>query len=377
MVDLLLLIIKLLTMNVINKKYEIMEVEVMEMSGLSDVIKDILKLCEVKAGERTVLYTGQEYDKELLDEYTVALKSLGADFLRVIAPTWSRDGELVNVGGEPLACKLFEEAEMVFYVLPPNPYWGEGIPRVAPLHTPQFRTVVEKNPTLRWLQVGLPQPEINYRRLFPTRKMIKRSRAGSKVMGEAKEIRLTSKNGTDFTCNKEGGAGEYQIGIVTKDHTWDNYGCGNVSTNPIQNTAQGTIVVSPGDHWHHPNSPEALSIVREPIVLTFEDGLITKLEGGAEVRLIKRALEQSNNSSGLMRVAHIGWGTHEGGVWLDNRLFNVADWEGTYGSIMVHFGGYKGLGGSHFSGPTMIDTNLYLDGKPVIEDNQIVHPDCK
>ncbi len=346
------------------------------MSGLSDVIREILKLCEVESGEKVVLYTGQEYDRRLLDEYMVALKSIGADFLRVIAPVYSKKGKIVNAGGQPLACKLFEEAEMVVYALPPEPYWGEGIPRVAQLHTPQFRAVREKNPALRWLQVGLPHPEINYRRLFPSQEMIRRSRSGAKVMDQAEEILLTSENGTNFTCYKKNIPGEYQIGIVTKDHTWDNYGCGNVSSHPIQNTATGTIVVSPGDHWHHPNSPEALSIVREPIKIIFKDGQITSIEGGVEARLIKRALDQTNNESGI-GVAHIGWGTHEGGVWLEDRLFNVADWEGTYGSIMVHFGGYRGLGSSHFSGPTMMDTNFYLDGKPIIENNKIVHPDCK
>ena len=162
------------------------------MSGLSDIIKEILKLCEVETGEKVVLYTGQEYDKKLLDEYIVALKSLGADFLRVIAPVYSKDGKIVNAGGQILASKLFEEAEIVVYVLPPEPYWREGIPRVAQLHTPQFRTVREKNPTLRWLQVGLPQPEINYRRLFPSQEMMRRSRSGAKVMEQAKEILLSS-----------------------------------------------------------------------------------------------------------------------------------------------------------------------------------------
>ena len=348
--------------------------EVMEMSGLSDVIKDVMKLCEVKVGEKVVLYTGQEYDKELLDEYTVALKSLGADFLRVIAPAKFRESQ-TDVMSE-LACDLFEKAEIVFYVLPPNAYWGEGIPRVAQLHTPQFRSVKEKHPTLRWLQVGIPQPEINYRRLFPSQEMMERSKAGAKVMKQAKEIRLTSKNGTDFTCKKEDGDGKCQIGIVTKDHTWGNYGLGMVSTHPIQDSAQGTIVVASGDFWHHTDSPRELSIVREPIKLTFKDGLITNIEGGTEAKLVKRAFNRYGSES-IYRVAHIGWGTNEKAVWLDSRLFNIADYESMYGSIMIHFGGYQGLGGSHFSGPTLIDTNLYLDGKPVIDDNQIVHPDCK
>jgi hypothetical protein len=94
------------------------------MAGLAEVIVRILELCEVKAGEKVVLYTGQEYDSDLLDEYTAALKSMDADFLRVIAAVRERDGKLVNPGAEPLACDLFRSTDMVVYVLPPNAYWG-------------------------------------------------------------------------------------------------------------------------------------------------------------------------------------------------------------------------------------------------------------
>jgi 2,5-dihydroxypyridine 5,6-dioxygenase len=345
------------------------------MASLCDIIKDLLKLCEVKAGERVVLYTGQEYDNTLLQEYINALKSMEADFLRVIAPARARNQKVINTGGGPLARGLFKHTDMVIYVLPPDAYWKEGIPRVAQLHTPEFKEVSEENPTLRWLQVGVPYPEINYRRLFPDKEMVNRTIAGAKLLTEANEIRLTSKLGTDFTCRKDGKKADYNIGYVTREHTWDNFGLGTVVTNPIQDSAQGTLVVAPGDHWHHTNSPEDLNIVREPIKLTFKEGLINNIEGGVEAKLIKKAFEKYCNDL-VYRIAHIGWGTNKKGVWVDNRLFNVADWESTYGSIMIHFGGYTGVGGVHLSGPTVIDHDLYLDGRPVIVNNKIVNHEC-
>jgi hypothetical protein len=64
-------------------------------------------------------------------------------------------------------------------------------------------------------------------------------------------------------------------------------------------------------------------------------------------------------------------------VWVEDRLFCVADWESTYGTIMVHFGGYAGEGGPHMSGPTLVDHTLELDGETVVRDNEIIHPDCR
>lgn len=341
------------------------------MAGLSKVIEDFLKLCEVKEKEKVALYTGHVFDGPLLDEYMTALNNLRTDFLRVIEPV-AADSKAV--ASEPFVHDLFAGADMVIQVRSSG-YWDEPIPRISFLHTPEFKKTREMNPGMRWLSVTLPNPEINYRRLFPSKEMIERSLAGKEVMDAAKEIRITSKEGTDFTCRKDGRPGNYQIGLVNKDHTWDNYGCGNVHTKPLEDSAEGTIVVSQGDHWHYPNSPRRLSLIQEPITLRFEKGKLASIEGGMEAKLIRKAMTRYGTDS-IYTIAHIGWGTHEGTVWLDNRLFCVADWEGAYGSMMIHFGGYEGAGGPHVSGPTLVDHDFFLDGNPIIRDNQIVHPDC-
>ena len=106
-------------------------------------------------------------------------------------------------------------------------------------------------------------------------------------------------------------------------HIWDN-GCGDVTINPVQDCAEGVIVVPLGDHWHHTGSPEKFSIVREPIKLIFKQGKIVDIERELEAKLIERNFEAY--ATGLIyRMAHIGWGTNEKALWLDDRLFCVAD----------------------------------------------------
>jgi len=346
------------------------------MAGLAQVIAELLRLCEIDEGDRVILYTSEEYDQPLLTEYARALKSVSADYMRVIAPVRDVGGQLVNAGGGRMAASLFREADLVIYVLPPTAYWRESVPRVAQLHTEAFKKVRAANPTLRWLQVGVPFPEINYRRLFPTKERDERTKNGAKVLSNAGEIRLRSKAGTDFRCRKDGLAAEYHVGYVTPGHTWDNFGLGTIVTHPLESSADGVIVVAPGDHWHHTNSPEDLSIVRKAVRLNFEKGLLVGIGGGAEASLIRRAFARYENES-VYRLSHIGWGTNEKCVWVEDRCFCVADWESMYGSVMVHFGGYAGEGGPHMSGPTILDHTLELDGEVIVSGNEIIHSKCR
>jgi len=342
------------------------------MAGLNRVIEDMLKLCDVQAGEKIALYTGHRFDEQLMNEYMTALSNLDTDYLRVIEPVAAGSKRTAET---PLAYELFKALDMaidVRYLFP----WDEDMPRVVSLHTPEFKKVRDANPTLRWLSVALPFPEINYRRLFPSQAMINRSLAGAEVMEKAKEIRVTSRNGTDFFCRKDGRQGRYQIGLVNREHTWDNYGCGNVSTTPIEDSAKGVIVVSPGDHWHYPTCPERVNIVREEMRLTFEAGKIVKIDGGLEAKLITQAMREADCDN-VYRIAHIGWGTNEKGVGLGNRLYCVADFEGAYGNMMIHFGGYGGVGGPHMSGPSVMHHNFYLDEKLIVEDGEIVDSRCQ
>src|SRR3972149_2920299 len=81
---------------------------------------------------------------------------------------------------------------------------------------------------------------------------------------------------------------------------------------------------------------ERLVIDREPIVYRFESGGIRGVEGGASADLLRRHLEAFDNPH-VYRIAHIGWGTHDGALW-GGPNFTWADWYKYYGSIKVHFG---------------------------------------
>lgn len=355
------------------------------LAGLSKVIEEVLKLCNVKRDEKAILLTPAKFDGNLIQEFAVALANMELDFLRIIAPTRDKNKKLIPSAAQPLGIEVFKAADIVLEVKPWHA-WEAEVPSAKELYSDEANEIFASG--TRWLDFSLPFPEINYRRLFPTQEMIRRTWAGAELMEKAKEIKVTSETGTNFICRKDGRKGGSQNGIVPDPGAWDNYGFGLVDCAPLEDSAEGVIVVSPGDHYHFDNSPERVNIVREPIKLTFKEGKIVEIEGGLEAKLISRSLALYN-SEDVYRTAHIGWGTFERCVWTHNRLFCIADVESYLGNMQIHFGinifdspaPHKGLGGknrapAHVSGPSLLDHDFYLDDELIVKKGKIVHPEC-
>lgn len=356
------------------------------MAGLSKAVEEILSLCKVKPDEKAILLTPTKIDEALAQEFTVALANMETDSLRVVAPVRDKNRKMIPAATQALGMGVFKAADIVLELRPWHT-WDAELPTSKDLYSDAANEIFASG--TRWLDFSLPFPELNIRRLFPSQALIKRTQSGGELMEKTKEIRIRSESGTDFTCTKDGRKGHTQNGIVPERGQWDNYGFGLVACAPLEDSSEGIIVVSPGDHLHFPNSQERVNIVREPMKLTFKDGRIAKIEGGLEAKLMSRALAKYK-SDDVYRTAHVGWGTHEGSVWTENRLFCLADVESHLGNMQIHFGNnifdtparYKGLGGknrapAHVSGPSVLDHDFYLDGELIVKKGQIVHPACK
>jgi 2,5-dihydroxypyridine 5,6-dioxygenase len=234
--------------------------------------------------------------------------------------------------------------------------------------------------------LSIMEEESVMRRLFPTPALIERSYAGAALLEDATEIRVASEAGTDLVCEKGGRPGSCEVGIADVPGRWDNFGYGLVGCAPWEDRAHGQLVIDAGDyivplHRH----------VETPITCSIRDGRIVDLRGGADAKLLERWLAQwdSEKSYGL---AHIGWGTHDGARWFNPRTrvpgYHV-DKYCYYGNMAIAFGNnlmrspasYCGLHGEN-DAPSHCDIftlghDFYLDGEPIVQDGEIVHPDCR
>jgi 2,5-dihydroxypyridine 5,6-dioxygenase len=345
-------------------------------SELSTVLEKALALSKVQPGERVVLlhpYIG--YNARIVEGLRVALNNLDADFVRLELPPRSEGMRQVTPLG-PYAVDVLKRAQMVVRVSPRPAL----TPDISVYH-PSFSEILAGG--ARWLDFMIDEASIW--RLFPSPQMIERTLAGALRMEKAKTVRVASDTGTDLTVQKTGRKGAEQSGIAAEPGAWDNWGFGLVCCAPLEDSADGTYVVSPGDSAA---TIERVAIDRERVVFRFEKGRVVSIEGGAQAELMRMHLESFNDPN-VYRIAHIGWGTQEKAVW-GGPNFTTADWESFYGCMMLHFGvnifntpaRHKGLGGkvpagTHHWGGAVLNHSLWLDDELIVDKGRIVAPDLK
>jgi 2,5-dihydroxypyridine 5,6-dioxygenase len=348
---------------------------------LSGLVADVLQLSEVTEDERVVLVTTTAYDPHILDSYLAAIESLGAEALRLILPRRvDEKGRLTQPLGS-YAADVLKEADMV---LRPITVHNTSVPDIF-MYDEIFREILFAG--TRWLDVVIH--EEGMRRLFPDQALIERTMAGVALMEEAEQIRITSEAGTDLTLSKKGRSAHKQTGIVDEPGMWDNFGFGLVACAPLEDSAEGTLVLDAGDSAGQVAFGDRHRINPEPITLTFRQGRIVDVAGGHTALMLRRWLEQ-NAGDGGHRIAHAGWGTHDRAVWQGGWRLTHADWESYLGCIMIHFGvnifdtpcRFSGLGGATYPpdvhwGGSLLNCNFYLDDELVVEKGTIVHADCR
>ena len=346
-----------------------------DMREKTVLIQEMLELSKVKKGERIIVVTTHDFNQEEMTSYRVALQNLGAEFVHVVFPPQANGAQLKDPG-TTLFYDVIEQADMI--VTPSSSCVG----RMPTIHSQRIISVLQKG--TRMLQVQYSLEKI--RQLWPTEDMIARTIAGAKVMEKAETIRIVSGSGSaELVMDKKGRPAHTQYGMADVPGRWDNFGCGCISSTPLESSANGTLVVEP---------PAAISplvrFVSQPFTLTIKDGSITKIEGGLEAELLKRWLDQFDDPESY-GTSHVGWGTHkkvgigEGG----GRPNLISYLHNAYGTLLIAFGDSLHAKTAEFSGSdgkrkasSHIDiggwnVDFYLDDRLICSKGEIVDSRCK
>lgn len=348
-------------------------------SSFSGLIADILRLSKVQEGERVALITTEAYDEATVAAYVVALQDLGADAVRVILPRKVNGRRLTQPLGV-YAADVLKAAQMV---VRPVTLERPSVPDIF-MYDEIFSQILFKG--TRWLDIVISEEAM--RRLYPDQALIERTLAGCALMEKSERIRITSAAGTDLRLGKKGRKAHKQTGIVDEPGMWDNYGFGLVACAPLEDSAEGVLVVDAGDSLALEGFADRRGMNRDQIKLTFRKGRIVDISGGPSAVVHSRWLAQYA-SDGSYRIAHAGWGTHDRAVW-GGVTFTHADWESYWGCTMIHFGvnifntpcRFSGLGGAtrpptiHWGG-SLLNCSFYLDDELIVDKGKIVHPQCR
>lgn len=148
--------------------------------------------------------------------------------------------------------------------------------------------------------------------------------AAGDTLRDGRTLRVTNDAGMDLTADISGEdlPITMQWGFVDVPGRWDHWPSGFAACFPKDRTAQGQIVLQPGDAlipWQR--------YVRDQVTLTIKDGFIISITGGADAHVLNDYFESWDDHE-VWALSHMGWGLLPQARW---SAFDVYDPRSLYG----------------------------------------------
>ena len=279
---------------------------------LTENFVEQLRLCGVDSTQTVGIISEHNQKTEYVDAAVAAIRQLGASALVLTASSQSNpmlapyepDGREV-----PALLAAAGECDMVIDVT------------VGGLIHSNVRTRITGNGK-RMLFVAEPNDVLE--RLQGNAELRRIAEAGGAVLKAGSTIHVTSAAGTDLTADISGEdlPITYQWGYVDEPGRWDHWPSGFVACFPNDRTAQGVIVLQPGDAlipWQR--------YVRDTVRIEVNDGFITSIKGGADAAMLNDYIEAWDDPD-AWATSHMGWGLLDRAKW---SAFDVYDPRSLYG----------------------------------------------
>jgi len=176
------------------------------------------------------------------------------------------------------------------------------------------------------------------------------------------EIRITSPAGTNVRMQVKSQPVVCFDGLARESGSSSVVPAGVVATLPLPGTAEGTVVLN--------GSIASIGMVKEPAVLTVEEGRATKIEGGEEAKELQHQLERADDNAYC--IAEVGLGTNPKATYIGNMVED----ERIRGSAHIGLGANVRLGGTIESAlhidATMRKPIVFLDRKTIVKDGNLL-----
>ena len=257
------------------------------------------ELCNLKRGETVVAISDLGTRREYVAAAFAAAEHAGADIYEMcvnFVPGWTKVG-VPTVGQVKGTLEAVKAADLVvIFHVPLFSAWlkevrAAGVRVLMIIDAPDDLEMLMSPPGLK------EAVKYAHQRLAKTR-----------------EVRVVSDAGTDlhYRC------GEYpvmsQYGFADEKGRFDHWGGGHVHTFPNEGSANGRVVIQPGDIVILPYC----RYVQDEVRLEIRDGFITKLEGGLDAKLMRDWLDDNKANEAdrdPYAVSHLGWGLNPQARW--------------------------------------------------------------
>jgi 2,5-dihydroxypyridine 5,6-dioxygenase len=337
------------------------------LGDLSLLFRREFVLCNLRRGETVILLTDQNTPADYIAAAFAAASDMGADSysIGVSRPhDWFRVNSESPGSGKGMMAAL-KSADLVVTFFPANlTAWSKEL-RAAGRDGPRMLLVGDSPQQLARL---ISPPGLKQAVLHATRRW-----------SAARTLRVVSDAGTDMTWQRGEDAVREYYGFADEPGRYDMWGGGHITNFPDEGTANGTVVISPGDIWILPY----VRLFESEVRLEVRDGFIRKVTGGLDAKAFTTWLDRNKRSEDDMdpyAVSHLGFGLHPNAHW-DHLL--------VYGNNIreVHVAARAFAGNFLFStGPSntrktkghidtpMCDCTVYLDNEMVLERGRFVDP---
>ena len=191
------------------------------------------------------------------------------------------------------------------------------------------------------------------------------------IIYAADEVIIKDKNGTNLKAYNKGRKIRHSGQLATQKGYPIMLG-GQISWCPIEETINGTLVF---DAALFP--PIEIGMLTSNVIITLEEGVVKKIEGGKEADIFRNWLASFNDPN-MYRLAHYSLGFNPGvtkatgRIVEDERIFGCMEFGiGSQGKAIM---GKFWTAASHTDGVVSKPT-IILDGKYMEEDGKYVHPE--
>ena len=331
---------------------------------IANMWRDVLKLSNVRPGEKVLVLTSSHSNPALIDGAMRAAVELQAKVARLdLLPTWHvaegrSDATTIDgisaIEGNDLAIEAMKAADLVVDLI-----WL--------IHSAAQKEILKSG--TRMLLAYEP-PEV-LARVLPSQDDRRRVLAAKEAYARGKQIRITSEAGTDLNAD----IGDYPItaeyGFADEPGRWDHWPSGFVARMTNPNSARGKVVLAPGDIILPFNS-----YVQSEIVLTIEGGSVTKIEGGFDAEYLREYMKDFKDEKAYT-VSHLGWGLQPKARW---TALGMNDKSGTYGmEARAFYGNFLFSTGPTPGRPTpchldipMRKCSFFVDNEPMVLGGSVV-----
>lgn len=318
----------------------------------------------VKEGTQVAVVAESQSRPVLIQLCGMALFDLGAQYSTIMMPTPPQTAPVPvkSTGASNAIQGIRHVVEALKFVDIIVDVTVEGL-----LHAEEWPEIEEAG--TRLFVICNEHPEI-LERTEPRAELGPKVQLGIDMLNDAKEMRVTSKSGTDLVANIAYAPCGGTPGFTTKKGGVAHWPGGLCLCFPGEGAVNGRIVMAPGDM-----NLTFKDYLRKPITFDIESDFITKISGDNLDADQFRAYLEAWDDPVAYGMSHIGWGMNPHARWESMALYDKRDVQAT--EFRAWAGNFLWSTGSnqyanrftlgHFDLP-MRGCTISLDGTPVVID---------